>query len=305
MAEIFVVDNKEDENLRLDVFVQKKKPDISRTWIQKLIQSGHITVNRENGKSGYKVKYNDQIEAVFPEAIPDEKAEPENIPLEIIYEDKNLIVINKPSGMVVHPAPGNLNGTLVNALLYHCKNLSGINGVLRPGIVHRLDKNTSGLMVIAKDDITHQKLKEEWEERKVNRKYIALIHGSFSQDKFMINAPIGRDPDDRQKMKVTDKNSRIAITHFEVIKKINKYTLLFAKLDTGRTHQVRVHLAFIKHPVVGDSMYGKKKDSDIISRQALHSALLGFKHPIKKKYMEFESPLPEDIQNAINNVGCC
>ncbi|MBI4650107.1 RluA family pseudouridine synthase [Candidatus Desantisbacteria bacterium] len=301
MAEIYVVGNKSDENVRLDIFVFKHKNNISRTYIQKLITERYITVNSRFEKSGYKIKCGDQVEIDLPEPA-DLKAEPENIPLEIVYEDEDLIIINKPAGMVVHPAPGNTKNTLVNAVLYHSKNLSGINGILRPGIVHRLDKDTSGLMVIAKNDITHRKLQGKWQKREISRKYIALVHGRFLQKKFTVKAPIGRDPIDRQKMKVTDKNSREAVTHFEVIETFKNYSLINAKLDTGRTHQVRVHLAFIKHPVAGDVVYGSKKDTQIINRQALHSAFLSFNHPVNNRYIEFASVLPEDMKRAIEFV---
>ncbi len=302
MTETIIVDNINDENIRLDVFIIKNIKNLSRTFIQKMISNGYVDVNNKKEKAGYKTKLNDKIDIIYPE-LETVSIEPENIPLEILHEDKYLLIINKPAGIVVHPSNGHYSGTLVNALLYHCKNLSGINGVMRPGIVHRLDKDTSGLMVIAKDDFTHKKLQDKWQNREINRKYIALVHGTFAQTKFMINAPIGRDQNDRQKMKVTDKNSRTAITHFTLIEKYINHSLISAKLDTGRTHQVRVHLAFIKHPVVGDNIYGHGKDNNIISRQALHSALLEFVHPKTNESLEFASQLPGDIIDAIKKIN--
>jgi len=281
---------KEDEGKRIDVFLAAEL-DYTRSYIKKLIVDELVFVNGKTVKPSYKVKENDEVAVNIPEA---EKIDvlPENIPLDILYEDDDIIVINKPQGMVVHPAPGNYSGTLVNALLYHCKNLSGINGILRPGIVHRLDKDTSGVMVVAKNDKAHISLSNQIKERSVFKKYVAIVEGVIKDEEGKIEAPIGRHPVDRKKMAVIE-DGRYALTLYKVLERFKENTLVEAVIKTGRTHQIRVHMAYIGHPVVGDHVYGFKKQKFKLEGQALHSRVLGFMHPTKGVYMEFEAPLPE------------
>ncbi|AEM78910.1 RluA family pseudouridine synthase [Thermoanaerobacter wiegelii] len=281
---------KEDEGKRIDVFLAAEL-DYTRSYIKKLIVDELVFVNGKTVKPSYKVKENDEVVVNIPEA---EKIDvlPENIPLDILYEDDDIIVINKPQGMVVHPAPGNYSGTLVNALLYHCKNLSGINGILRPGIVHRLDKDTSGVMVVAKNDKAHISLSNQIKERSVFKKYVAIVEGVIKHEEGKIEALIGRHPVDRKKMAVIE-DGRYALTLYKVLERFKENTLVEAVIKTGRTHQIRVHMAYIGHPVVGDPVYGFKKQKFKLEGQALHSHVLGFMHPTKGVYMEFEAPLPE------------
>ncbi|SHF26911.1 23S rRNA pseudouridine1911/1915/1917 synthase [Thermoanaerobacter uzonensis DSM 18761] len=287
---------KEDEGKRIDVFLAAEL-DYTRSYIKKLIVDGLVFVNGKTVKPSYKVKENDEVVVNIPEV---EKIDvlPENIPLDILYEDDDIIVINKPQGMVVHPAPGNYSGTLVNALLYHCKNLSGINGILRPGIVHRLDKDTSGVMVIAKNDKAHISLSNQIKERSVFKKYVAIVEGVIKDEEGKIEAPIGRHPVDRKKMAVIE-DGRYALTLYKVLERFKENTLIEAVIKTGRTHQIRVHMAYIGHPVVGDPIYGFKKQKFKLEGQALHSRVLGFMHPTKGVYMEFEAPLPEYFKKLI------
>jgi len=281
---------KEDEGKRIDVFLAAEL-DYTRSYIKKLIVDELVFVNGKTVKPSYKVKENDEVVVNIPEA---EKIDvlPENIPLDILYEDDDIIVINKPQGMVVHPAPGNYSGTLVNALLYHCKNLSGINGILRPGIVHRLDKDTSGVMVVAKNDKAHISLSNQIKERSVFKKYVAIVEGVIKDEEGKIEAPIGRHPVDRKKMAVIE-DGRYALTLYKVLERFKENTLVEAVIKTGRTHQIRVHMAYIGHPIVGDHVYGFKRQKFKLEGQALHSSVLGFMHPTKGVYMEFEAPLPE------------
>jgi len=287
---------KEDEGKRIDVFLAAEL-DYTRSYIKKLIVDELVFVNGKTVKPSYKVKENDEVVVNIPEA---EKIDvlPENIPLDILYEDDDIIVINKPQGMVVHPAPGNYSGTLVNALLYHCKNLSGINGILRPGIVHRLDKDTSGVMVVAKNDKAHISLSNQIKERSVFKKYVAIVEGVIKDEEGKIEAPIGRHPVDRKKMAVIE-DGRYALTLYKVLERFKENTLVEAVIKTGRTHQIRVHMAYIGHPVVGDPVYGFKKQKFKLEGQALHSRVLGFMHPTKGVYMEFEAPLPEYFKKLI------
>lgn len=280
------------ENLRIDVFIAQKLNYLSRNSVQKLIEDKNITVNEKEKKANYKVKINDKIKIIIP---PPEMldVEAENIPLSIVYEDDDLAVINKPQGMVVHPAAGHYSGTMVNGLMYHLKNLSTINGVMRPGIVHRLDKNTSGLMLVAKNDKSHNFLANCLKEHSINRIYYALVEGNIKEDEGEINAPLGRSDKDRKKRAVTYKNSKHAITNYWVIKRYGKYTLMKLKLKTGRTHQIRVHMKYIGHPLIGDDVYGSKSNKFGLEGQLLHSKILGFVHPTTKEYMEFESELPD------------
>lgn len=284
---------------RLDKFVSSSLSDITRSFVQKLIDKKNISVNSNYKSCNYKIRYNDIIEVNIPspEII---KTLPENIPLNIIYEDDDLLVVNKPKGMVVHPAVGNFTGTLVNALLYHCGDtLSGINGEIRPGIVHRIDKDTSGLLIVAKNDYAHNKLALQIKEHSFNREYEAVVYGNIKNQEGIIDAPIGRNPVDRKKMAVTSKASKNAITHYRVLNRYNGFTHIKLKLETGRTHQIRVHMAYIGHPVAGDILYGPKKVIKSLNGQCLHARLIGFIHPRSGKYIEFETELPDYFKNFL------
>ncbi|MNO59167.1 Ribosomal large subunit pseudouridine synthase D [compost metagenome] len=286
---------------RIDKYVKAKLgEDISRSQIQLWIESEDITVNGDAVKANYKLAEGDRIALLIPEAEAVE-IEPEDIPLDVYYEDADVIVVNKPRGMVVHPAPGHSSGTLVNALMHHCKDLSGINGELRPGIVHRIDKDTSGLLMAAKNDKAHASLAAQLKEHTVTRKYFALVHGNVNHDQGTVDAPIGRDPHDRKMYTVQERNSKHAVTHFHVVERFGDYTLLELKLETGRTHQIRVHMKFIGHPLVGDPMYGRSKGIKM-EGQALHAAVLGFIHPGTGEYMEFAAPIPEDMEHVLHSL---
>ncbi len=290
----FVV-NEEDSGVRIDKFLSYKlsEANITRSSIQKMIDKGYVLVNNIIKQNNYKIKNNDIIDVNIPkpEII---QTLPENIPLNIIYEDDDLLVVNKPKGMVVHPAIGNYNGTLVNALLFHCAGtLSGINGKIRPGIVHRIDKDTSGLLIVAKNDFSHHKLALQIKEHSFNREYEAIVYGNFKNESGTIDAPIGRNLNDRKKMAVTDKSSKNAITYYKVLNRFNGFTHIRLKLETGRTHQIRVHMAYIGHPVAGDTVYGPKKIIKSLNGQCLHAKLIGFNHPRDNRYLEFESELPD------------
>ena len=279
---------------RIDKYITENLgEDVSRSQVQLWIANGHVSVNEGPIKSNYKVSQGDRIVLKVPEPSAVEII-PEDIPLEIAYEDADVIVVNKPRGMVVHPAPGHSSGTLVNALMFHCKDLSGINGELRPGIVHRIDKDTTGLIMAAKNDKAHASLATQLKEHSVNRRYLALVHGNISHDQGTIDAPIGRDAQDRKLYTVTDRNSKHAVTHFTVVERFGDYSLLELKLETGRTHQIRVHMKYIGHPLVGDPVYGKSKGIKL-NGQALHAAVLGFVHPSTGEYMEFSAPMPSDM----------
>jgi 23S rRNA pseudouridine1911/1915/1917 synthase len=290
-----------EDKIRIDLYLTQKEIYPSRSQIRNLIAQGKIRVNNNPVKPSYILKNGDVIDLALPEN-KELKIKAEAIPLDIIYEDKYLVVVNKPADMIVHPADKICSGTLVNALLYHCKDsLSGIGGVIRPGIVQRLDKNTSGLMVVAKNDFAHLDLSRQIKDHQVTKKYIALVHGNLKDDSGIIDAPIGRSLKNRKKMAVTTEGkSREAVTRFKVLKRFSGYTLVEATLRTGRTHQIRVHLAFIGYPIVGDQLYGHKRQGLNIHRQALHSYVLGFVHPSSKKYMEFSAPLPKDMQELID-----
>jgi len=294
-SQIHVFEPAEWDGERIDVFLAKCMPEFSRSHVQKLIAHGNVTVNSKLVKANYKLQASDRVEVVVPEARPVEIVA-EAIPLDILYEDADVIVVNKPRGMVVHPAAGNYSGTLVNALLEHCEDLSGINGEVRPGIVHRLDKDTSGVMVSAKTDKAHVNLAHQIKERTASRRYLAIVHGNIKEDQGIINAPIGRHPTDRKKMAVVFDNSKDAITKFRVVERFSNYTLVECKLLTGRTHQIRVHMAYIGHPVVGDPKYGPERPHFNINGQALHSAQLEFVHPVTGQCMLFTAPLPADMQ---------
>lgn len=289
------------ENMRLDAYIASKKENISRTNIQRLIEEGSILVNGQKKKISYKVQIGDNIEINIPEAKEtDIKAE--DIPLEVVYEDSDIIVVNKPKGMVVHPANGNPDGTLVNAIMNICKgSLSGIGGEIRPGIVHRLDKDTSGLLIVAKNDLAHINMSTQIKNREVKKIYIALVKGNINENEATINMPIGRSTKDRKKMAVI-KEGKEAVTHFKVLKRYGDYTLLKIKIDTGRTHQIRVHMAEIGHPVVGDMVYSKGKNEFGVEGQMLHATSLDFKHPITGKEMHLEADLPEYFKNVLNEL---
>lgn len=298
LIEIYV--NEEDYE-RLDSYLSKELDEISRTYIQRLIKDNRVHVNGGIKKSSYIVKEGDKIILDLPEPKKLELI-PENIPLDIIFEDQDIVVINKPQNMVVHPAPGNYTGTLVNALLYHVDSLSSINGIIRPGIVHRLDKDTSGLLVVAKNDFAHRELSKQLKERNVHREYIALVNGVIKNEMGTINEPIGRDPKNRKKMTVIYENSKDAITNYWVIDSFVKYTLVKVSLDTGRTHQIRVHFSHIKHAVVGDPLYSNIKNEFGIDKQLLHARKLGFIHPRKNEYVEFECSIPHQFKKTLDEL---
>lgn len=287
-----------DQTGRIDKVLTILEPEITRSQLKNLINDGHVTVNGQPVKPKYKVQAGDKISLVKPEPQSLELT-PENIPLDIVYEDDDMIVVNKPQGMVVHPAPGHPNHTLVNALLYHSP-LSTINGTFRPGIVHRIDKDTSGLLMVAKNDLAHQSLAEQLRNKTNKREYLALVYGQIKEDEGTIDAPLGRNPQDRKKQAVV-KDGRHAVTHFKVVKRYDNFTLVKCILETGRTHQIRVHMKYIGHPLVGDPLYGPRK---VIGKngQFLHAALLGFKHPRTGKEMVFEAPLPENFQKMLDKL---
>ncbi|MCB2291966.1 RluA family pseudouridine synthase [Clostridium algoriphilum] len=289
--------NESSVGTRLDVFIANEFENKSRAYIQKIIEGETAAVNGKCRKSNYKLKLEDIIILQIPDPV-ELNVKAEDIPLDIIYEDSDVIVINKPQDMVVHPAPGNYSGTLVNALLNHCTDLSGINGVLRPGIVHRIDKDTSGALVVAKNDIAHNSLAAQLKDHSMTRSYLALVEGIIKDDEGTINEPIGRHPKDRIKMAIVESGKK-AITHFKVIERFDKYTLVECNLETGRTHQIRVHMAKIGHPLVGDLIYGYKKQSFNLKGQALHAKKLGFIHPTTNQYMEFVSPLPAYFEKLL------
>lgn len=288
--------------VRIDKFLSSVESlELTRSAIQNLIDKGEVSINDRVVSKNYKLKLNDIITLNIPE--PEVlNVVAEDIPLNIVYEDDYLLVVNKPKGMVVHPAPSNYSGTLVNALMYHCKDsLSGINGVIRPGIVHRIDKNTSGLLIVAKTDVAHLGLAEQIKEHSFTREYEAIVLGRFKNLTGTVNAPIGRHPVDRKKMCVTEKNSKEAVTHYEVLQQFDKHSHIKCILETGRTHQIRVHMAYIGHSVLGDDVYGKPYKN--LEGQCLHAKKIGFIHPITKEYLEFDSPLPEYFQKALKSVS--
>ena len=290
MEEFTYLVDEESQGMRIDKYLSLVMEDRSRSFIQGLINDGKVTVNNKKVKSNQKLKKNDLIEGLIWE-LEEEKVEAENIPLDILYEDSDIIVVNKAQGMVVHPAAGNTSGTLVNALLYRSKELSRINGDIRPGIVHRIDKDTSGILVVAKNDDSHMKLAEQLKDHSMIRVYLALVEGVIKNDKGTVDANLGRHPIDRKKMAVV-KEGRRAITHYKVLERFDKYTLVECRLETGRTHQIRVHMAHIGHPVVGDPVYGYKKQRFNLEGQLLHAKMLGFIHPSTGKYLEFQEDLP-------------
>ena len=283
----------DNNGVRIDKVLSEEFPDISRSFIQKLIKDEKITVNGKTIKSNYKTAASDMINIEISDAVETDIL-PENIPLDIVYEDEDIIVINKPKGMVVHPAPGHYSGTMVNALMYHCKdNLSGINGVLRPGIVHRIDMDTTGIIVACKNDFSHRSLAEQLKNHSITRKYEAIVYNCFKEKTGTVDAPIARNSIDRKKMTIDRVNGRNAVTHYTVIKNLKGYAHIECQLETGRTHQIRVHMASIKHPLLGDSVYGPAKCPYNLTGQTLHARTLGFIHPRTGKYVEFTSELPD------------
>ena len=300
MEDIKIIIDEKYIGQRIDKVLSKEMTDYSRTQIQLLIQNGHVKVNNQIIKASYKLESNDVIDIHIPEPENTDIL-PEDIPLNIVYEDSDVIVVNKPTGMIVHPSAGIYNGTLVNALLYHCHDLSGINGVNRPGIVHRIDKETSGLLMVAKNDMAHQSLSEQLQENTVTRRYYALVHGLIPHEFGRIEAPIGRDPNDRQKMTCTDKNAKDAITNFKVLERFKNMSLVECRLETGRTHQIRVHMQYIGHPVYGDPQYGLKRD-DTTHGQYLHAKILGFIHPRTQEELVFDSELPDFFKEKLDEL---
>lgn len=287
---------------RIDKYLSEQLEDMTRSHIQKLIKENMVRVNGMAVKSNFKLSASDQIEVEIPE-LKEPDILPENIPLDILYEDQDILVVNKPKGMVVHPAPGHYTGTLVNAIMYHCKdNLSGINGVMRPGIVHRIDMDTTGSLLICKNDRAHQALAEQLKEHSITRKYHAIVHGRLKEDEGTIDKPIGRHPIDRKKMSVHCTNGREAITHYRVLKRFQQFTYIECQLETGRTHQIRVHMSSIGHPILGDQIYGPAKCPYKLQGQTLHAKVLGITHPTTGEYMEFDAPLPDYFQALLEKM---
>ncbi|MFT4140116.1 MAG: RluA family pseudouridine synthase [Bacillus sp. (in: firmicutes)] len=287
----------EQKNERIDKFVTGINNEWSRSQVQQWIKDDVVIVNGKAVKVNYKVKEEDEITVTIPEPEALD-IQPEDLNLEIYYEDADVLVVNKPRGMVVHPAPGHTSGTLVNGLMHHCTDLSGINGVMRPGIVHRIDKDTSGLLMVAKNDMAHESLVNQLVAKTVTRRYKAIVHGVIPHDKGTIDAPIGRDKKERQSMTV-DENGKNAVTHFQVLERFKDFTLVECRLETGRTHQIRVHMKYIGYPLAGDPKYGPKKTLDM-NGQALHAGILGFDHPRTGEYIQFEAPIPEVFEDALN-----
>lgn len=289
------------EGVRIDAFISKSL-DLSRSLVATFIEEGRVTIAGKTVKKRTEVKLGDEITISIPD-LSEPEAKPQEIPLDIVYEDSELLVVNKPKGMVVHPAPGNPDGTLVNALLYHCKGeLSGINGVMRPGIVHRIDKDTSGLLMVAKTDFAHRNLAEQIKEHSLTREYEAVVYGNVKDDSGTINAPIGRDPKNRQRMAIVFVNSKSAVTHYEVLERFEGFTYMKFRLETGRTHQIRVHMASIGHPIAGDPLYGPKKVITKLEGQCLNAKKIGFKHPLNGEYMEFIGDTPSYFKEFLSTL---
>lgn len=304
MNELIFEISPEMEDERIDKCICNYMDSLSRSYIQKIIKTSNVFVNDIPVKANYKVKVDDKIRFIIPENVePDIPAQ--NIPLDIIYEDKDILIVNKPKDMVVHPAPGHYEGTIVNAVMYHCKDaLSGINGVMRPGIVHRIDKDTTGSLIICKNDEAHNFIAAQLKEHSINRRYRAIVWGRVSLDEGVIDAPIGRHPTDRKKMAINQKNGKTAVTHYKVLERFEKFSYIECRLETGRTHQIRVHMASIGHPLLGDEVYSNAKSPYKVKGQTLHAMTIGFIHPSTKEYMEFEAPLPdyfEDILRKLKN----
>lgn len=299
----FQVELPTEEGMRLDSFLANKLPEFSRSMLQKAVKEEHVLVNQKKSKCSYKVMLQDEIQFQVPD-MKEPDILPENIPLDILYEDSDIIVVNKPKEIVVHPAPGHYSGTLVNALLYHCKDsLSGINGVMRPGIVHRIDQNTTGALVVCKNDLAHRAIAEQLVVHSITRTYHAIVYHNLNETVGTVDAPIGRNPYDRKKMAINEKNGKRAVTHYRVLDALNhKYNYIACNLETGRTHQIRVHMASIGHPILGDDIYGPAKCPFALTGQTLHAKTLGFIHPTTKKYVEFDAPLPEYFQDLLKKL---
>lgn len=292
-----------EETLRIDRFLGRRLEQVSRSYLQKLVRDGAILVNGKPVKSSYKVENGDRIRLEIPDAVePEIEAEP--MDLDILYEDSDIILINKPKGMVVHPAAGHYSGTLVNGLMAHCRNeLSGINGVMRPGIVHRIDMDTTGVLIVCKNDRAHNAVAEQLKVHSITRKYYAIVHGLLKEDTGTINAPIGRHPVDRKKMSINEKNGKEAVTHYRVLRRFRRFTFVECQLETGRTHQIRVHMASIGHPLLGDQVYGPSKvPFSGLQGQTLHAGVLGIIHPSTGEYMEFTAPLPEYFEALLKKL---
>lgn len=302
LKEFMFTVSEESEGERIDKYLSHLMDSLSRSYIQKLLISGNVKVNAENVKANYKVRAEDNVNLyILPAVTPD--IEPENIPLDILYEDNDVIVVNKPKDMVVHPAPGHYSHTLVNALLYHCSgNLSGINGVLRPGIVHRIDKDTTGSVIACKNDFAHASIAAQLKEHNIVRKYHAIVHGVLKEEEGTIHTLIGRHPGDRKKMAVVQTGGKDAVTHYKVLRHFEKYTYVECTLETGRTHQIRVHMSSIGHPLLGDQVYSALKSPWHLEGQCLHAKILGFHHPVNDKYIETDAPLPEYFTHLINTL---
>ena len=303
MNELIFEISPEMEDERIDKCICNYMDSLSRSYIQKIIKTSNVFVNDIPVKANYKVKVDDKIRFIIPENVePDIPAQ--NIPLDIIYEDKDILIVNKPKDMVVHPAPGHYEGTIVNAVMYHCKDaLSGINGVMRPGIVHRIDKDTTGSLIICKNDEAHNFIAAQLKEHSINRRYRAIVWGRVSLDEGVIDAPIDRHPTDRKKMAINQKNGKTAVTHYKVLERFEKFSYIECRLETGRTHQIRVHMASIGHPLLGDEVYSNAKSPYKVKGQTLHAMTIGFIHPSTKEYMEFEAPLPDYFEDILRKLG--
>ena len=292
----------EDAGVRIDRYLSDQCQEVSRSYLQKLLKDEAVLVSGKPVKSNYKVNAGDNIELSMPEAVEPE-IEAEELDLDVLYEDKDIIIINKPKGMVVHPAAGHYSGTLVNGLMAHCRqDLSGINGILRPGIVHRIDMDTTGVLIACKNDIAHNSIAEQLKEHSITRKYYAIVHGNLKDDEGTINAPIGRHPVDRKKMSINERNGREAVTHYKVLERFQQFTYVECQLETGRTHQIRVHMASIGHPLLGDTVYGPAKSPFRLQGQTLHAGVLGIIHPRSGEYMEFTAPLPDYFEDLLRKL---
>ena len=300
--ENYLFEIQENQQMRLDKYLAEQFPEQTRSYLQKLIKEGQVLVNGKTVKSGYQLSKGDEVSVTIPE--PKElDVEPQKMDLDIVYEDEDVILINKPKGMVVHPAPGHTTDTLVNGLLYHCKdNLSGINGVARPGIVHRIDRDTTGILIVCKNDMSHNSIAAQLKEHSINRRYRALVHGNLKEDTGTVEGPIGRHPVDRKKKAINERNGKPAVTHYTVLERFGNYTLIECKLETGRTHQIRVHMTSIGHPLVGDEVYGPAKCPFKLQGQCLHAMVLGFVHPRTGEYMEFSADLPEYFEDLLKKL---
>ena len=293
----------EHEDQRIDRYLTEMLPEQSRSFFQKLIRDGFVIVNHIIVKVNYRLKTGDVIEIDIPDAVPTEIV-PENIPLDILYEDDDLLIVNKPKGMVVHPAVGHSTGTLVNAIMYHCQgNLSGINGEIRPGIVHRIDKDTTGSLIICKNDEAHRNIAEQIKEHSVTRRYVGVVAGTFSEESGTVEGAIGRHPNDRKRMTINEKNGKPAVTHYRVLQTLKGASFMESELETGRTHQIRVHMASISHPLLGDTVYGNSKNPYKLQGQALHARTIGFIHPTTGEYIEVSAPIPEYMTELVRKLS--